>query len=227
MLSAARGLPVRVIFICTTKPFWALVVRPEAKEVKALKGKSLGVVGLLGSQHIAAKVILKQHGLDADKDVTYRVIQSGARVAAMQAGSLDAAMMDYGEAFRAKKAGFKILLNAANYYDALVSGVGVNLNKLRGQPEQVSRFLKAMVKALAYMRENLEGTQTIMSGWLKVDREMGAEIYQLSINNFTKNGSVEESNLNLLPDRMLAETGIKGVTASQIVDFALLHQLLK
>ena len=227
MLSAARGLPVRVIFICTTKPFWALVVRPEAKEVKALKGKSLGVVGLLGSQHIAAKVILKQHGLDADKDVTYRVIQSGARLAAMQAGSLDAAMMDYGEAFRAKKAGFRILLNAADYYDALVSGVGVNLNKLRGQPEQVSRFLKAMVKALAYMRENLEGTQTIMSGWLKVDREMGAEIYQLSINNFTKNGSVEESNLNLLTDRMLAETGIKGVTASQLVDFALLHQVLK
>src|SRR5262249_33074727 len=72
MLSAARGLPVRVIFICTTKPFWALVVRPEAKDVKALKGKSLGVIGLLGSQHIAAKVILKEHGLDADKDVTYR-----------------------------------------------------------------------------------------------------------------------------------------------------------
>ena len=44
MLSAARGLPVRVIFICTTKPFWALVVRPEAKDVKALKGKSLGVI---------------------------------------------------------------------------------------------------------------------------------------------------------------------------------------
>src|SRR5215471_19548566 len=42
MLSAARGLPVRVIFICTTKPFWALVVRPEVKDVKALKGKSLG-----------------------------------------------------------------------------------------------------------------------------------------------------------------------------------------
>src|SRR5262249_58498792 len=82
MLSAARGLPVRVIFSCTTKPFWALVVRPEAKDVKALKVKSLGVIGLLGSQHIAAKVILKEHGLDADKDVTYRVIQSGARLAA-------------------------------------------------------------------------------------------------------------------------------------------------
>ena len=227
LLSAARGLPVRVIFICTTKPFWSLVVRPDTKEVKALKGKSLGVVGLLGSQHIAAKVILKQHGLDADKDVTYRVVQSGARVNAMQAGALDSAMMDYGEAFRAKKAGFRILLNAADYYEALVSGVGVNLNKLRGQPEQVSRFLKAMVKALTYMRENPEGTQAIISGWLKVDREMVAEIYQISINNFTKNGSVEASHLNLLTARVLTEAGIQGVPVSQVVDFSFLHQVLK
>ena len=44
--------------------------------------------------------------------------------------------MDYGEAFRAKKAGFRILVNAADYYNALVSGVGVNLNKPRSQPER-------------------------------------------------------------------------------------------
>ena len=36
-LSAARGLPVRVIFLGTTKPFWGLVVRPEIKAVKELK----------------------------------------------------------------------------------------------------------------------------------------------------------------------------------------------
>jgi ABC-type nitrate/sulfonate/bicarbonate transport system substrate-binding protein len=38
-LSAARGLPVRVIFLGTTKPFWGMVVRPEIKAIKDLKGK--------------------------------------------------------------------------------------------------------------------------------------------------------------------------------------------
>ena len=61
-LSAARGLPVRVIFLGTTKPFWGLVVRPEVKSVKELKGKSVGIPGLLGSQHISAKAILRQLG---------------------------------------------------------------------------------------------------------------------------------------------------------------------
>jgi ABC-type nitrate/sulfonate/bicarbonate transport system substrate-binding protein len=54
-VSAARGLPVRIVFLGTMKPFWGLVVRPEVKSVGELKGKSVGVPGLLGSQQVSAK----------------------------------------------------------------------------------------------------------------------------------------------------------------------------
>jgi ABC-type nitrate/sulfonate/bicarbonate transport system substrate-binding protein len=37
-VSAARGLPVRIVFLSTTKPFWGLVVRQEIKSVSELKG---------------------------------------------------------------------------------------------------------------------------------------------------------------------------------------------
>ena len=226
-LSAARGLPVRVIFLGTTKPFWGMVVRPEVKAIKDLKGKSLGVPGLLGSQHISAKAILRQHGLDPDKDVIYRVVEVGARIAAVQAGSVDSSMMDYGEAFRARKLGLKMLANASEYHGLLAGGAGANLKKLRDQPEQVKRFLKAMVQALKYMQESPDGTQQIMASWLKLDREAAAEIYQMSINNFTPNGMVEESAMNGLVERLLADAGIKGVPASQITDFTLLRQAIK
>ena len=226
-LAAARGLPVRVIFLGTTKPFWGMVVRPEIKAIKDLKGKSLGVPGLLGSQHISAKAILRQHGLDPDKDVIYRVVEVGARIAAVQAGSVDSSMMDYGEAFRARKFGLKMLADAAEYHGLLAGGAGANLKKLRDQPEQVKRFLKAMVQALKYMQENPEGTQQIMASWLKIDREAAAEIYQMSIDNFTRNGMVEESAMNGLVERLLADAGIKGVPASQITDFTLLRQAIK
>src|SRR5439155_26385016 len=41
-VSSARGLPVRIVFLGTMKPFWGLVVRPEVKSVGELKGKSVG-----------------------------------------------------------------------------------------------------------------------------------------------------------------------------------------
>jgi NitT/TauT family transport system substrate-binding protein len=195
-VSAARGLPVRIVFLGTTKPFWGLVVRPEIKSVIELKGKSMGVPGLLGAQQISAKFILKQNGLDPDRDVIYRIVDTGTRIAAMLSGSLDCAMMDYGEAFRAKKMGLKLLINAADFHGLLAGGLGVNSGKLRDQPDQVRRVIKAMLQALRYLRENPEGTQQVMMSWLKLDHEMAADIYQMAINNYTRNGMVEDSILS-------------------------------
>ena len=226
-VSAARGLPVKIVFLGTMRPFWGLVVRPEIKSVTELKGKSLGVPGLAGSQQISAKFILKHYGMDPDKDVIYRVVDTGTRIAAMQSGSIDSSMMDYGEAFRAKKAGLKFLVNAAELHGLLAGGVAVNIKKLKEQPDQVLRMLKAMTRALKYIQENPEGTQQVMMNWLKLDREMAADIYQMAKNNYTKNGMVEESMLNSLVTTMLAEAGIKNVAPTQLVDFTLLQQALK
>ena len=226
-VSAARGLPIKIVLLGTMRPFWGLVVRPEVKSVSELKGKSMGVPGLLGSQQISAKFILKHFGLDPDRDVIYRVVDTGTRIAAMQAGTIDSSMMDYGEAFRAKKVGLKFLVNAADLHGLIAGGLAVNFKKLKEQPDQVRRMLKAMTQALRYIQENPEGTQQIMMGWLKLDREMAVDIYQMAKNNYTKNGMVDEPTLNSLVGTMLAEAGIKNVAPSQLVDFTLLQQALK
>jgi len=226
-VSAARGLPIKIVLLGTMRPFWGLVVRPEVKSVSELKGKSVGVPGLLGSQQISAKFILKHYGLDPDRDVVYRVVDTGTRIAAMLSGTIDSSMMDYGEAFRAKKAGLKFLVNAADLHGLIAGGLAVNLKKLKEQPDQVKRMLKAMTQALKYIQDNPEGTQQVLMSWLKLDREMAADIYQMAKNNYTKNGMVDEPTLNSLVTTMLAEAGIKNAAPSQLVDFSLLQQVLK
>src|SRR5438132_5861056 len=61
-VSAARGLPVRIVLLGTMKPFWGLVVRPQVNSVSELKGKSVGVPGLLGSQQVSVKFIFQHYG---------------------------------------------------------------------------------------------------------------------------------------------------------------------
>lgn len=226
-VSAARGLPIKIVLLGTMRPFWGLVVRPDVKSVTELKGKSMGVPGLLGSQQISAKFILKHYGLDPDRDVVYRVVDTGTRIAAMLSGTIDSSMMDYGEAFRAKKAGLKFLVNAADLHGLIAGGLAVNVKKLKEQPDQVKRMLKAMTQALRFIQENPEGTQQVMMNWLKLDHEMAADIYQMAKNNYTKNGMVDEPTLNSLVTTMLAEAGIKNAAPSQLVDFSLLQQVLK
>ncbi|HTN73527.1 MAG TPA: ABC transporter substrate-binding protein [Methylomirabilota bacterium] len=227
VLSAARGLPVRMLFVGTQKPFWALVVRPEVNSVKDLKGKIMGVAGMAGGHHIATRLILKEYGLDPDRDAVFRVIGAGSRVPALMSGAMDAGLLEYGEAFRAKKSGFKILLNAADHYSVLNYAVGANLKKLREQPDQVKRFLRANVKGLKFTRDNRSiAVETIMSQF-KLDRETADGIYQLSINNFTKDGTIDEAALKLMVDQQLAEAKVKEVPLSQMVDLTLLRQVLK
>ncbi len=228
ILAAVKGLPVRLVFIGTMKPNLALVVRPEVNSVKDLKGKVMGVSGLGGGHYAITRLILRQHGLDPDEDAVFKVVSSGSRLPALLTRSMDGGLLDYGEAFRARKSGFKILLNAADYdYYSLVWTLGVNLKKLHEQPDQVKRFLKAMLKGLKYMRENRDvAIETAMS-WLKVDREMAEAIYQLSINSFTKDGTVDEATLKLITEQNLAEVGVGIEKVSQVVDFTLVRQASK
>jgi NitT/TauT family transport system substrate-binding protein len=227
VLSAARGLPVRMLFVGTVKPFWALVVRPEVNSVKELKGKVMGVAGLAGGHHIATRLILKEYGLDPDRDAVYKVVPAGSRIPALASGAMDAGLLEYAEAYRARKSGYKILLNAADYHSVLNWGVGANLTKLREQPDQVKRFLKGNLLSLRYMRQNRAGAIEAMVGRLKLDRETAEAVYQLSINNFSKEGTMDEATLKVIVDQQLAEAKVKEVPLSQVADFALLHQVLK
>ena len=56
---------------------------------------------------------------------------AASRWPAIPSGSIDSSMMDYGEAFRAKKAGLKMLVNAADVHELLAGGLAVNVKKLK------------------------------------------------------------------------------------------------
>src|SRR5215471_15886223 len=65
-----RGAPLRVVVVTLRRPLFWLVVRPEYRSIKDLKGKVLGISTVGGSQHTRAKSMLAQGGLDPEKDVT-------------------------------------------------------------------------------------------------------------------------------------------------------------
>ncbi|MGH7873480.1 MAG: ABC transporter substrate-binding protein [Candidatus Binatia bacterium] len=90
ILSAARTLPVRTVFLSTVMPFWALVARPDVQSVADLRGKIIGSGGVAGSHYGTTKVILRRHGLDPDKEVTLKFIGPGERIAAVMSKSIDA-----------------------------------------------------------------------------------------------------------------------------------------
>lgn len=227
ILMAMRGMPVRGIFFSTSRPFWAMVGRPGDKSVKDLKGRVLSVSGLAASEIFATKAMLKANGLDPEKDAIYTVVQLGMRLPALKSGAIGGGLMDYGEAFRSKQEGFPILLNVADHYQLATSGVGTTLKKLKEHPDEVKRFLRAHIKGLRYIRDQRAGTLEVMREWLNMDPVMAEEIFKLSVNNYTKDGTVDDKTLKFLLEVHRIESQLKEeVSSSQVLDFTPLKQAL-
>src|SRR5262249_25339837 len=95
--AAAKGAELKAIFYQTEKVTWYFVVHPSIKSVADLKGKKVAV-GLIGdSEDRFSTMFVENNGLSA-KDITRIPMgtSSGARIAAIKSGSLQAAVLDPG-----------------------------------------------------------------------------------------------------------------------------------
>ena len=77
------------------------------------------------------------------------------------------------------------------------------------------------------MQDNRSAALETMMNWLKVDRDIAEGVYDLAINNFAKDGTIDEAALQGIVNDQLAEAKIKEVPISQVTDFAPLYQILK
>jgi ABC-type nitrate/sulfonate/bicarbonate transport system substrate-binding protein len=152
------------------------------------------------------------------------------RIPALASRSIDGVLMTYDEGYKAKKHGYKILANAADYPSLLIlsSAIGVNPDFARKNPELVKRFLSANVQALSFMRENPEATLRVIMTWLKLDLETAEAVQQLAVGNFTKDGTIDDSVLKEIVQQQMSEANIKDpVALSKVADFSLLRQVVK
>jgi ABC-type nitrate/sulfonate/bicarbonate transport system substrate-binding protein len=72
--SAARGLPVRAISTGIKAPFFTIIAQTKYRNIKELKGATIGLTSIGGTNHISTRMTLRHHGLDPDKDVKFLAI---------------------------------------------------------------------------------------------------------------------------------------------------------
>src|ERR1051325_2283217 len=89
--AALRGAPVKALFIVHGRPGWYLVVRPEIKNGRDLKGKAIAVSGLgTSTQYVAMKAVAS-FGLNPQRDVTYLGVgEDQAKLSAFKTGVVQA-----------------------------------------------------------------------------------------------------------------------------------------
>jgi NitT/TauT family transport system substrate-binding protein len=210
---------------------YSVVARPAIPKVEQLKGKRLGVSGFGSASHNAALILLKKFNLEPNKDVA--VVVAGPtfeRLAAVDAGRIDATILTPSEMPRARKQGL------IEVYDMLELGIEVQGNGfatsrsfIRSSRDTVLSALKGYVEALYYISRNREETRRITGKYMRTtDADVLDATYDWFVKRVSKRPYPTLKGIQYLLDEVASKIpNAKSAKPEQFVDLSLLQQLEK
>jgi len=227
--SAARGLPIRAISTSIKSPFFSVIAQNKFKSVRDLKGATIGIASIGGTNHISTRLTLKEFGLDPEKDVKLIAIGDEKLIYdAFKIGRTEAVVLAPPYSIQLKREGFPILANTAQYVTIPFSGLGTTLDRIKSNRAQIRKLLKAEIEALRYLRDNPAGTVEVIRKRFSMDDKTARESYDVVVDAFSRDGRVPLEGVEILLGIEKAANQIpQNVTAEMVVDNSLSEEALK
>ncbi len=180
-----RGEQLRVLVQIFNQIPMSLITRPEIKNINELKGAKIAVT-FGGSTYSVLLALLKHFNLPQNFGEYLNMPGDQAKAAALMQGTVAAALMAPPADGPVLKAGFKRLIYLGDVFKGVPFSAMLTTAKIiQEEPDLVERTVKAVVKAMVYIRQSREGGIDLIMKHGKVDKETAASLYDLSRDAFT------------------------------------------
>ncbi|HTF93629.1 MAG TPA: ABC transporter substrate-binding protein [Verrucomicrobiae bacterium] len=186
------GMPLRFVFSSFFRPMFWLYAKPEFQDIKALKGKRIGVTGLGSGPDNLLRETLKRNGMEGGRDATILALGLPSTVAtALRAGTVDAGTISPPFNFMVKEAGFRELVSYLKEdFVELQGSILVNDKLFQSDPALVEKFVRGTLKGLRYARENKAATIAILLRYMKLKEDLAGQYYDQVRPIMTTDGTV-------------------------------------
>jgi NitT/TauT family transport system substrate-binding protein len=209
---AASDLPVKAVAVLTGRPDYFLAVKKEFKSLRDLKGKRIAIGTFGAAADIALRAVVRQEGLDPDRDVIRLQMGGGdSRFAALVGGTVDATILNFPFNLQAEKLGFNVLLWLGERLEMPLSGVGVRDETIQKNPGQVFGLVRAIYRAVVFAKANPEETIQAFMEWTRVDRELTVKSYELGTKSWPDNLIISDAAIKAVVDQAQTELKIRGL----------------
>jgi len=186
------GMPLRFVFSSFFRPMFWLYAKPEFQDIKALKGKRIGVTGLGSGPDNLLRETLKRNGMEGGRDATILALGLPSTVAtALRAGTVDAGTISPPFNFMVKEAGFRELVSYLKEdFVELQGSILVNDKLFQSDPALVEKFVRGTLKGLRFARENKAATIAILLRYMKLKEDLAGQYYDQVRPIMTVDGTV-------------------------------------
>lgn len=180
LAAAARGVPVKLVAIITTKPTFDLMADPKIQSFPQLKGKPVAISTRGGTFEHITRLILERHGLNPDKDVTILALgRQDELYLALKAGRIAAAIFSPPRSLMLAREGFVKLAVSGDYLPHYpIGGLGVTDELIKNNPTDIQAFVNATLRGILYYRQNRAESIKFISKALKIaDESLAAQMF--------------------------------------------------
>ena len=227
--AAIAGAPVIGVYSMFKAQMY-LVAQPKYKQVADLKGKTVGISVFGGAYDLAARTILKHHGLEPEKQVTLLQIgDSRTLYAALMAGTIDSAILGPPYDIKAELEGANRLFDSSEIFDMPFSGLATSKKKLVQDRAEVKALVRGLERIRRYIAANRGEAEAFAKQFLNLnDKEARLSITQM-IKSFRDSGRTTDEAVVDFIETTLRSTKQKAgsIKPSDIVDWSVTTEVVR
>ena len=153
--AAVQGVDVKLLSSISSRISWKLVTAPALKKAQDLRGKRLGVQSIVGSTWMYSMLALEQLNMEPKRDnITFLPVGDPVTTAhALEAGRIDAAVLDPILSRRLASKGFPILTDLSQT-DVSFPGLGLGVTRayLDSRAAVVEQVVTALTESLIFVQ---------------------------------------------------------------------------
>jgi len=188
--AALAGLPVRIVMSVMDGSDHVLVTSAGIKRVEDLKGKIVGISSFGGTPHSEVVAILRKHGMNPEKDVTFLQIGgSSSRYQALESGSIHAAMLVPPFNKIGRQRGFNEIVSFNDVMRIPLGGLATHVDKIKEGGAETVRMIRALLKSIDYIQNRKTDILSLMEkSWGIKDSEVREGIYRDLVGLYSRTG---------------------------------------
>lgn len=205
-----KGAALKIVGGLTNAPVYDLYANPKYKSLKDLKGATIGVSGLITSDTVLMKELLKANGLEYPRDYGLRAMGiMPDRLLAMQTGSIAAGILSPPYTFGADDMGLVNLGSTTKYTPDFVQTVfNIRADFAQDKKPLLIRFLRAILRGDQWIHNQKEDTVRIIMKRLKFSEKHSEASwrYYINANAIPKDGEINPKGMDKVM-QLLVEDG--------------------
>lgn len=158
MRAALRGAPIKAIMFQTEKVTWYLLVAGDIQNIADLKGKRVAV-GTIGDTQDALITLLVERGGISGRDINRIAMPSRSTmntILSLKTGAFSAAVVNADESLLGEREGLRTLAFVGDLFPYPFQGFVATDKMIAERPNDIKRWLRAMARALMFIRDRPE-----------------------------------------------------------------------